>query len=92
MSLLLDALKKAAQEKQNADSADINAEAYAGPGLEHVNDVEMQENDYGLEQSKKPEELDLVLDDDEQSPAEEYHNDPVAENKQEPSRGFNSIT
>jgi tetratricopeptide (TPR) repeat protein len=88
MSLLLDALKKAAQEKQNADSADINAEAYAGPGLEHVNDVEMQENDYGLEQSKKPEELDLVLDDDEQSPAEEYHNDPVVENKQEPSRGF----
>jgi Flp pilus assembly protein TadD len=34
MSLLLDALKKAAQEKQNADSADIKAEADAGLALD----------------------------------------------------------
>lgn len=88
MSLLLDALKKAAQEKQIADSADIKAEAYAGPGLEHDNDLELQQNDDGYEQAEQPEELDLVLEDDAHSPAEEYHNDPVAENKQEPSRGF----
>ena len=49
MSLLLDALKKAAQEKQIADSADISAEVCAGPALEHDNDLELQENDYGLE-------------------------------------------
>ena len=88
MSLLLDALKKAAQEKQIADSADIKAEAYAGPGLEDDNDLELQQNDDGYEQAQLPEELDLVLDDDAHSPAEEYHYDPVAENKQEPGRGF----
>ena len=64
MSLLLDALKKAAQEKQIADSADIKAEAYAGPGLEDDNDLELQQNDDGYEQAQLPEELDLVLDDD----------------------------
>jgi len=87
MSLLLDALKKAAQEKKIADSADIKAEAYAGPGLEH-DDLELQENNYRLEQAQELEELDLVLDDDAHSPAEEYRSDPVPENKQEPSREF----
>lgn len=88
MSLLLDALKKAAQEKQIADSADISAEAYAGPALEHDNDLELQENDYGLEQAQEPEELELVLDDNTHSPAEEIHNDPAADNQQEPGHGF----
>jgi len=88
MSLLLDALKKAAQEKQIADSADISAEAYAGPALEHDNDLELQENDYGLEQAQEPEELDLVLDENTHSPAEEIHNDPAADNQQEPGHGF----
>ena len=87
MSLLLDALKKAAQEKQIADSADINAEAYAGPTLEHDNDLELQEKDYGLEQAQEPEELDLVLDDNAHSPAEEIHNDPVADKEQAPMLG-----
>jgi len=88
MSLLLDALKKAAQEKQIADSADINAEAYAGPALEHDNDLELQEKDYGLEQAQDPEELDLVLDDKAHSQTEEIRNDPVADKEQEPSHGF----
>ena len=88
MSLLLDALKKAAQEKQIADSADIKAEACAGPGLEHDNGLELQDNEYRLEQAQELEELDLVLDEDAHSPAEEYHNDPIAENKPEPSHGF----
>ena len=88
MSLLLDALKKAAQEKQIADSADIKAEAYAGPGLEHDNDLGLQENDYRLEQVQELEELDLVLDEDAYTPTEDYHNDPFPEKKQEPSRGF----
>ena len=88
MSLLLDALKKAAQEKQIADSADISAEAYAGPALEHDNDLELQENDYGLEQAREPEELELVLDDNAHTPAEEIHNDPAADNQQEPGHRF----
>ena len=88
MSLLLDALKKAAQEKQIADSADIKAEAYAEPGLDHDNGLELQENEYRPEQAQELAELDLVLDEDTHSPAEEYHNDPIAENKPEPSDGF----
>ena len=39
MSLLLDALKKAAQEKQNADSADRPAEADGGLSLQPVTDT-----------------------------------------------------
>ncbi len=38
MSLLLDALKKAAQEKQNADSVDIKTESDAGLSLEQETD------------------------------------------------------
>jgi tetratricopeptide (TPR) repeat protein len=88
MSLLLDALKKAAQEKQIADSADIKAEAGAGPSLEQYNELELQENDYRPEQAQEPEEIDLILDDDAHSTAEEYHNDSVPENIQEASPGL----
>lgn len=88
MSLLLDALKKAAQEKQNADSADIKAEAHAGLSPGSDTDLELQENDFRLEQAQELEELDLVLDEDTQSPAKDFQNDYVPEHKQEPSQEF----
>jgi len=88
MSLLLDALKKAAQEKQNADSADIKAEAHAGLSPGSDTDLELQENDFRLEQAQELEELDLVLDEDALSPAKDFQNDHIPEHKQEPSQDF----
>jgi tetratricopeptide (TPR) repeat protein len=65
MSLLLDALKKAAQEKHNADSSDINEEAGAELGLQQVADAAQQQEKSGPVDFVAVEELDLVLDSDE---------------------------
>jgi len=68
MSLLLDALKKAAQEKQNADSADKKADDGAGMGLELESDESTYAqavSDAGSEHTVQHEELELVLDDTE---------------------------
>ena len=65
MSLLLDALKKAAQEKRNADSAVGNAEAGADavrvPG--HENDAPTEVGYEGNDDSYVYDELELELDD-----------------------------
>ena len=65
MSLLLDALKKAAQEKHNADSTDINVEADAELGLQQLTNAAQQKDDIRLVDSVVVEELDLELDIDE---------------------------
>jgi len=77
MSLLLDALKKAAQEKQNADSADITAEADAGLSLEPATDLVLQDSENRIEDTKVVEEL--VLDDDALALSEEFQNEQVGE-------------
>ena len=79
MSLLLDALKKAAQEKQNADSADIEADAGAGLSLKQdveapsYNKPDTQINDSGVH-----EELELEFDDDAFSSVSSKHEDIIA--------------
>ncbi len=89
MSLLLDALKKAAQEKQDADSADINAEAYAGPDIEDDAGLELQQqDDNGLEDAQVTEELELVLEEDAEAPAEEYQKDYISVTEQIPDHDF----
>jgi Flp pilus assembly protein TadD len=65
MSLLLDALKKAAQEKHDADSADINVEADAESGHQQVTDAGHQKCDIRVVDSVVVEELELELDSDE---------------------------
>ena len=73
MSLLLDALKKAAQEKQNADSAEKKADDGAGMGLELESDESTYAQavtDTGSNHTVQHEELELVLDDTE--PVQEY--------------------
>ena len=65
MSLLLDALKKAAQEKHNADSADINEEADAELNLQKVTDEVQQQDENRLVDSVAVEELKFDLDFDE---------------------------
>ena len=59
MSLLLDALKKAAQEKQNADSADIKAETDAELSPEQDTGSTHQEYQNKLDDSLVLEELEL---------------------------------
>ncbi len=59
MSLLLDALKKAAQEKQNADSADIKAETDAELNPEQDTGSTHQEYQNKLDDSLVLEELEL---------------------------------
>lgn len=81
MSLLLDALKKAAQEKQTADTADINAESYAGPILEHDTYLELQESDSRVEETQAGEELELVPDDDPYTTAEVFQHDDIPVNQ-----------
>jgi tetratricopeptide (TPR) repeat protein len=88
MSLLLDALKKAAQEKQNADSADKSAVAYAGQGLEHDTDLELEGEAGKLEETQQVEELELVLVEDVHLPAEEYQNEVDQEINQETRQDF----
>jgi Flp pilus assembly protein TadD len=68
MSLLLDALKKAAQEKHNADSADINEEADAVLNLQHITDEVQQQDEHRLVDSVALEELDFELDLDSDEP------------------------
>jgi len=65
MSLLLDALKKAAQEKHNADSADIDEEADAGLSLQQVAAAAQQQEESRLVDAVVLDELDLELDSDE---------------------------
>ncbi len=88
MSLLLDALKKAAQEKQNAGSADIKAESYAGSGLAPAGSLELQNSDDRLEESQAPDELELVLDEVSYSPAEEFQQGEIQEEAQPPGHDF----
>ena len=68
MSLLLDALKKAAQEKHDADSTDLNAGANAKPGLQTFTDAPQQKKDIWVVDSVVVEELELELDSDEPPP------------------------
>ncbi len=68
MSLLLDALKKAAQEKHDGDSADINVEADAELGLQQVTDAVQQKGDIRIVDSVVVEELDLELELDSDEP------------------------
>lgn len=70
MSLLLDALKKAAQEKHDADSADINVEAGADSGLQQVTDAGHQKGDIRVVGPVMLEELDLELELDSDEPAQ----------------------
>jgi Flp pilus assembly protein TadD len=97
MSLLLDALKKAAQEKQNADSAVIKADDDVGVGLE----LEPDQPPYvqgiteaGSDDGAQHEELELVLDDAE--PVQEYEPpvepSPAYEQTQHSSAGNHRIT
>lgn len=59
MSLLLDALKKAAQEKQNSDAADDGTDAIAGLTLHQTADL-LQPPEYPVKDKKdEPEELEL---------------------------------
>jgi len=81
MSLLLDALKKAAQEKQIADSADIKAEVDAGLSLEQDEDLVLQENENRPDETTLVEEHEFVLDDDALSLSGEFENDQPAEKK-----------
>jgi tetratricopeptide (TPR) repeat protein len=89
MSLLLDALKKAAQEKQNAGSADIKAESFAGSGLAPAGSLELQKSDERHEESQAVDELELVLDEDSYSPAEDLQHGEVTEEVQLPDQDFN---
>lgn len=97
MSLLLDALKKAAQEKQNADSAVIKADDDVGVGLE----LEPDQPPYvqgiteaGSDDGAQHEELELVLDDAE--PVQEYEPpvepSPAYEQAQHSNAGNHRIT
>ena len=82
MSLLLDALKKAAQEKQNADSADIKAEADAGLSLQQETDSVSEKNHFTIDDTSAHEELELELDDDVLSPVYTAKEDSVPVNKE----------
>ena len=96
MSLLLDALKKAAQEKQNADSAEKNADDGNGMALE----LESDESTYAQVVTDvssdvvQHEELELVLDDTE--PVQEYDRSaepsPAYEQSPRSSDGNHRIT
>jgi len=94
MSLLLDALKKAAQEKQTADSAD-KAESYAGSSLKHDTFLELQESDSRLKETQADdkgqadEELELVPDDDPHYQTEVFQHGDIPINKQVPGHDFN---
>ena len=88
MSLLLDALKKAAQEKQNAGSADINAEAAAVLTLEQGPALALHEKESRLESENSGEEPDLVLDDEVLSQYGEADNVLDTENEQVSSQNF----
>ena len=97
MSLLLDALKKAAQEKQNADSAEKEADEGAGMGLELESDKSTYAHavtDASSDHTVQEEELELVLDDTE--PAEEYEfqaeSSPAYEQAPRSSDGDHRIT
>ena len=59
MSLLLDALKKAALEKQNADSVDKEAGADAGLGMQPVADLALSISDSAEQDAPVVEELEL---------------------------------
>lgn len=93
MSLLLDALKKAAQEKQNADSAEKKADDGAVMGLE----LESDESAYaqavteaGSDHGVQEEELELVLDATEPVQEDEFRDESSPAYEQTPiSRGGN---
>jgi Flp pilus assembly protein TadD len=93
MSLLLDALKKAAQEKQNADSAEMKAEPYAGAGPEYDSYAELEKNASSSEQIESSEdaqlsdELELVPEDDLYLQAEEFQHVDISQNNNVTANG-----
>lgn len=62
MSLLLDALKKAALEKQNADSVDKETEVDAGPGIQPEADLSLSNAESSEPAEPEVEELELADD------------------------------
>ena len=88
MSLLLDALKKAAQEKQIADSASNNAESAAVLSLEQEPGLVLRERENRLEEARVDEETNLVLDDETLSLSGDFDSEQPAENEQLSNHNF----